>query len=131
MIPSLLLHFAGIFLSYSLQIGVAYASCILLSRLLRRPQQRFLLWLTFLLGAGTYWLGLVWSEVRALNLAPAGSAGAPAGGAAGWLHPVLIPATSIHALSSQWTQSGTGTVLTCPPLPLRSTNAQCPSCCWM
>ncbi len=64
MSPALGLHFAGVFLSYFLQVAAAYAVCCLLDRLLRRPQQRFLLWMSFLIGAGAYWLGLIWSEVR-------------------------------------------------------------------
>ncbi|MGC2697865.1 MAG: M56 family metallopeptidase [Candidatus Angelobacter sp.] len=60
------LHFAGIFLSYSLQIAAAYLGCWLLNRLLPRPQQRFVVWMALLLAAVTYWLGLIAWQLRAL-----------------------------------------------------------------
>jgi hypothetical protein len=47
------LHFAGIFLTYFLQAAMAYCACCLVNRLLHKPQQRFFLWMAFLLGAGT------------------------------------------------------------------------------
>jgi beta-lactamase regulating signal transducer with metallopeptidase domain len=87
----LCLHFAGVVLSYSLQLAMAYGTCRLLNCLLSKPQQRFFLWMVFLLGSGTYWLGLIWSEVRALPRAAAGSSRFPAGAGPGWLHPLLIP----------------------------------------
>jgi hypothetical protein len=41
-----------------------------------------------------------------------------------------IPAAASQLSSSVLTQSGTGTVRTWPPLPTRSTMAQCSSRCW-
>ncbi len=74
MSPDLCLHFAGVVLSYFLQVAAAYLACCLLDRLLHRPQQRFLLWMVFLLGSGTYWLGLLWSGLHGF-LSPATVAG--------------------------------------------------------
>jgi beta-lactamase regulating signal transducer with metallopeptidase domain len=98
MIPSLWLHFAGVFVSYFLQVGVAYAACVLLSRLVRKPQLRFLLWMAFLLGSATYWLGLIWSEARGIPLAPLESAGPSTAGAPAWRHPILVPPNWSHGV---------------------------------
>jgi hypothetical protein len=98
MIPSICLHLAGSFLTYFLQVAVAYGVCLLLCRLLRKPQQRFLLWLCFLLGSGTYWLGLIWSEIRLFSVAPGESNAPPAGAVHNWLHPFLIPPSWSHSI---------------------------------
>ena len=45
------------------------------------------------------------------------------------IFPRSIPEAFNQTRSSSITQSGTGTVRTCPPLPFKSTMAQCPSRC--
>lgn len=42
-------------LTFFVRVGVVGLSCIVLSRLLRRPKHRFLVWLLFSLGSTAYW----------------------------------------------------------------------------
>ena len=98
MSPELSLHFAGIFLSYFLKVAAAYLACWLLNRLLRKPQQRFLMWMVFLLGAGTYWLALIFRELRALPSPTAGAGSATPGMAPAAAHSFLVPLGWSHAL---------------------------------
>ena len=44
--------------------------------------------------------------------------------------PSPTPAALVHSWSAAFTQSGTGTVRICLPLPIKSTSAQCSSRCW-
>src|SRR5262245_44619999 len=89
------LHFAGIFLSYFLQVAMAYGACCLLSRLLSRPQHRFFLWMLFLLGAGSYWLGLLGWQLRGFT-SGAANGSAPAAKASTWAHSFLVPVLWSH-----------------------------------
>jgi beta-lactamase regulating signal transducer with metallopeptidase domain len=58
MTSELCLYFAGIFLSFSLQIALAYIACSLLHRVLSRPGHRFAVWMAFLAASGGYWIAL-------------------------------------------------------------------------
>lgn len=64
MSSELSLYFAGIFLSFCVQIAAAYLSCSLLGRILHRPRHRFVVWLLFLAGCAIYWIGLVGWNLR-------------------------------------------------------------------
>jgi beta-lactamase regulating signal transducer with metallopeptidase domain len=82
MTSDLSLYFAGIFLSFILQVAAGYVACSLLSRALTRPRQRFAVWMCFLAASGAYWIGLaVWSA--RVFLSPAAGGGELASGAAG------------------------------------------------
>ena len=84
------LRFAGAFLSYFLQVAVAYVACRLVDRLLHKPQQRFFLWMIFLLGAGTYWLVTIAMAIHGFSAAPAAGS-LPAGSAPALSHVFLVP----------------------------------------
>ena len=56
MSADLYLGFAALFISYFLKVAVACLLCWLLAALVSTPRQRFILWLSFLLGSVTYWL---------------------------------------------------------------------------
>ncbi|HEY6271757.1 MAG TPA: hypothetical protein VIX19_07160, partial [Terriglobales bacterium] len=98
MSPEFCLHFAGIVLSYFLKVAAAYLACWLLNRLLRRPQQRFLMWMVLLQGAGTYWLTLIFRELRALPWLMAGSDGAAPGTSPAATHSFVVPLAWSHAI---------------------------------
>lgn len=68
------LNFAGIILSFCLQVAAAYLACSLLSCVLGRPSQRFKVWGAFLACSGVYWVVLIWRNASAL--AGHGAAGA-------------------------------------------------------
>jgi beta-lactamase regulating signal transducer with metallopeptidase domain len=84
------LHFAGLFLSYFLQVAVAYCACCLVNRLLHKPQQRFFLWMVFLLAAGTYWLATIFSAILGLSSSPA-AGNLPVGSVPVLTHVFLVP----------------------------------------
>jgi beta-lactamase regulating signal transducer with metallopeptidase domain len=96
--PAFCLHFAGTFLSYSLQVGIAYLACCLLNRLLRQPQHRFFMWMAFLVGSGTYWLSLLWSERSGFSSTAAAAPQLPAGSAPVWAHSFLVPLNWSHSI---------------------------------
>jgi beta-lactamase regulating signal transducer with metallopeptidase domain len=99
MSPELSLHFAAIFLSYFLKVAAAYLVCRLLNRLLREPRQRFVMWAVFLLGAGTYWLELIWSQIRASPSTAEAVAGTMGRfGATAASHSFLVPLGWRHAI---------------------------------
>ncbi|MBZ5532222.1 MAG: M56 family metallopeptidase [Acidobacteriia bacterium] len=60
------LQFAGIILSYILKVAAGFLVCLCLSRILRRPDLRFRVWLGFLLASGLCWLALLGSAVGSL-----------------------------------------------------------------
>jgi beta-lactamase regulating signal transducer with metallopeptidase domain len=91
MSPALWLHFASLFLSYFLEIAVVYVVCCILGCLLRMPHQRFFLWMGFLLGAGTYWLGLIGSEFFKLLSQAATAGNISSDAATAWTHSFLVP----------------------------------------
>jgi beta-lactamase regulating signal transducer with metallopeptidase domain len=70
MISDRCLYFAGLFVTFSLQITAAYIACSLVNRTLIRPRQRFRVWTAFLAGSAIYWIGLVAWNLRLLS-APA------------------------------------------------------------
>ncbi|HKD80819.1 MAG TPA: M56 family metallopeptidase [Candidatus Angelobacter sp.] len=96
--PELSLHFAAIFLTFFLRVTVGCLFCWMLSRLLRQPRQRFVVWLGFLLGSAAYWLVLILSEASALiwpakiAVAGSGAPGSAPGSALAAAHPFVVPA---------------------------------------
>jgi beta-lactamase regulating signal transducer with metallopeptidase domain len=58
MLLDLYLQFAGALAGFFLKVAVAYFLCLLLTRLLGGPGQRFAVWLVFMLGSLAYWLYL-------------------------------------------------------------------------
>lgn len=91
--PELSLHFAATVLTFFLRIAATCLCCWILSRLLRQPRQRFVLWLAFLLGSAAYWLVLVASEGSTLiwpAKTVAGSGGP--GSAPAAVHSFMVPA---------------------------------------
>ena len=58
------LHFAATLLSYFLKVTVAFFACWILTRLLGKPRQRFIVWMVFLTGSAAYWLELVVGQIR-------------------------------------------------------------------
>jgi beta-lactamase regulating signal transducer with metallopeptidase domain len=62
MVSNQSLYFAGLFLSFVLQVSAAYVTCSLVNRTVVRPRQRFRMWTAFLAGSAIYWLALMaWS----------------------------------------------------------------------
>ncbi|HEY6306414.1 MAG TPA: M56 family metallopeptidase [Candidatus Angelobacter sp.] len=94
--PAFCLHFAGTFLSYSLQVGIVYLACCLLNRLLRQPQHRFFMWMAFLVGSATYWVSLLWSERSGFFSTAAAAGQSPAASAPAWAHSFLVPLDWSH-----------------------------------
>jgi beta-lactamase regulating signal transducer with metallopeptidase domain len=91
------LHFAAVFLNFFLRVAVGYCVCWMLSRLLSKPRQRFLLWTTFLLGSATYWLAVIAREASALT-SPAAVSGFGAGAAPVAAHSFFVPVGLSHAV---------------------------------
>jgi beta-lactamase regulating signal transducer with metallopeptidase domain len=58
------LHFAAIFLSYFLKVTAAFFACWIVTRLVGRPRQHFVVWMVFLAGSAAYWLELVLDQIR-------------------------------------------------------------------
>lgn len=50
------LHLIGAFVTFFIRMSVASLLCLLISRLIRRPSQRFILWLAFTLGSAAFWV---------------------------------------------------------------------------
>ncbi|MGZ4888922.1 MAG: M56 family metallopeptidase [Candidatus Angelobacter sp.] len=65
------LQFAATCLSYFLRVAAGYFACLMLNRLLRKPHQRFLVWMVFLLGSAAYWLELLVREFRTIAIGTA------------------------------------------------------------
>jgi beta-lactamase regulating signal transducer with metallopeptidase domain len=59
------LHLASLFLSYFVKVAVAYLVCFFLSKMFIRPAQQFAVWMVFMMGAGGYWLLLLWRGMSA------------------------------------------------------------------
>lgn len=53
------LHLAGSLLTFSLRMGLAWAVCVCLNALFRRPDQRFRLWLSYSTGCAIYWVTVI------------------------------------------------------------------------
>jgi beta-lactamase regulating signal transducer with metallopeptidase domain len=58
------LHFAAACLSYFLKVTAAFFACWILTLLLGKPRQRFIVWMVFLAGSAAYWLELVGGQIR-------------------------------------------------------------------
>jgi D-alanyl-D-alanine endopeptidase (penicillin-binding protein 7) len=97
MSPEVCLHFAAVFLNYFLRVIAGYLACWMLNRLLRKPRQRFLVWMIFLLGSGTYWLGIVLREARVFS-APATGAATTGTLTSSATHSLLVPLAWSHAI---------------------------------
>src|SRR6266853_4048153 len=95
MSPEVCLHFAAVFLSYILRVAVAYLACWMLNRLLRKPHQRFVVWMIFLLGSGAYWLELIFGELSAFRAIKAEGV---AGLAQGTAHSLHVPLAWSHQI---------------------------------
>lgn len=50
------LYAISVFLTFSIRVAVVWLFCFLFSQILRRPNHRFTLWLSFALGSAAYWL---------------------------------------------------------------------------
>jgi beta-lactamase regulating signal transducer with metallopeptidase domain len=98
MSPEVCLHFAATCLNYLLRIAAGYFACWMLNRLLRKPQQRFVVWTGFLLVSAVYWVGLVWRELRALGAAKLEIGNAPSPTPLGTAHSFLVPLGWSHTI---------------------------------
>lgn len=76
MSPDIYLQFAGVFISYFIRISVAWLTCLLLSRLVGSPRQKFAIWRIFIVGSLGYWLYLAGSSASALYVPAAASTAA-------------------------------------------------------
>lgn len=92
------LYFAAAFLNFFLRVAAGYCVCWMLTRLLRRPSQRFLLWSTFLLGSAAYWLTLIVREASALTSPLAGAGSINAGAVPVAANSLQLPAEWSHSL---------------------------------
>ncbi len=61
MSPDLLLHIATALAGFVLKTTLAFGVCWIISRIIVSPRIKFLIWLSFLFGAGAYWLWLTGS----------------------------------------------------------------------
>ena len=91
MSPDAYLQFAAGFISLFLKIAIAYLLCLLLARLLGSPRQRFVLWMSFMLGSLAYG---IYTIIPSFPVSKS-----PASAAAGTPHPLsgfhaqfLVPA---------------------------------------
>lgn len=67
------LHFAGAVLTFAVRLAVACVFCLVLERLLHRPQRRFLVWLFLSVGFVLYWLGVLAAIMKAVLLPRSGA----------------------------------------------------------
>ncbi len=91
------LHFAATVLSYFLKVTAAFFACWILTRLLGKPRQRFIVWMVFLTGSAAYWLELVIAEIRAPGIEIAAVANVPSSASA-VPHSFLVPLAWSHNL---------------------------------
>jgi beta-lactamase regulating signal transducer with metallopeptidase domain len=63
--PDLLLHVVAALVDYFLKTTLAFALCLVISRLAHSPKARLAVWLSFLCGAAGYWLWLARYAVQA------------------------------------------------------------------
>jgi beta-lactamase regulating signal transducer with metallopeptidase domain len=89
------LHFAATCLSYFLRVAAAYFVCLVFNRVLRKPRQRFLVWMIFLLGSATYWLESLFREFSSLSALKTTVSHAPGVGTP-VTHSFLVPLTLSH-----------------------------------
>lgn len=67
------LHLAGAVLTFAIRLAVACIFCLVLERLLHRPQRRFLVWLFLSIGFVLYWLGVLAAIGKAILLPQSGA----------------------------------------------------------
>src|SRR6185369_12350507 len=67
------LHFAGAVLTFAVRLAVACIFCLVLERLLHRPQRRFLVWLFLSAGFVLYWLGVLAAIAKTVLLPQSGA----------------------------------------------------------
>jgi beta-lactamase regulating signal transducer with metallopeptidase domain len=89
------LHFAAACLSYFLKVTAAFFASWILTLLLGKPRQRFIVWMVFLVGSAVYWLELIVSEFKALVVGTAGVVNAPISAPA-VPHSFLLPSAWSH-----------------------------------
>src|ERR1700738_2499359 len=82
--------------TYFTRVVPAYALCVGLARLTSRPQVRFVIWASFLFGAGTYWVLLVVDHV--LGVAGAAPLVLVTGGGT----PTSAPSVATWLLPTAW-----------------------------
>src|SRR5689334_15833096 len=66
------LYAIGVLLTFSIRVAIVWLFCLIFSRILRKPNQRFTLWLVFSAGSLLYWLAALVS----IAYLPANMAGA-------------------------------------------------------
>jgi beta-lactamase regulating signal transducer with metallopeptidase domain len=89
MSPDIYLQFAAAFAGYVIKIAVAYLLCWLFARLLGKPGQKFVLWLTFMFASIAYW---IYAVTSATSLAAVSGGGPGTGhGVPRIAHQFLIP----------------------------------------
>ena len=91
------LHFAAICLNYFLKVTAAFFVCWILTRLLGKPRQRFIVWMVFLAGSAAYWLELAVSQIRDEGIRPAEVANSPVSALIS-THSFLLPLAWGHNL---------------------------------
>ncbi|HEY6274499.1 MAG TPA: M56 family metallopeptidase [Terriglobales bacterium] len=91
MSSELSLYFAGIALSFFLQVAVAYIACSLLNRVLSRPGQRFAIWMAFLAASAAYWIALAGWNTRFFFLPHADHAPVGAANGSAIATPLVFP----------------------------------------
>jgi beta-lactamase regulating signal transducer with metallopeptidase domain len=91
MSPALGLHFAAIFVSFSLRVAAVFCVCWLLDRLFRKPQHRFALWLTFLLGSAAYWVTIIGKELYSWQVSSVAHVEAFSSAGPSATHALLLP----------------------------------------
>ena len=91
------LHFAAVFLTCFLRVTAAYFGCWMLTRLLVKPRQRFIVWMVFLTGSAAYWLESVAGQIRDATFRTVEVANSPVSTPAS-THSFLLPPAWGHNL---------------------------------
>ena len=68
--PDTLLSVVAIFAGFVLKATLAFAVCLVLSRLVDSPNSRFMIWSAFLYGSAVYWLTLTNAALAGGNPSP-------------------------------------------------------------
>ncbi len=87
--PEFLLGIVSAFAAFLLKSTAAFAVCAAVSRLIDSPARRFILWLSFLGGAASYW---IWVVSEFISLAPS--------------HPVVAAAPIQHVSAAAVSSTG-------------------------
>lgn len=67
MSPDAYLHFASLSAGYFVKVALAYLLCLLLAKLVSGPRQRFVIWMSFMLGSAAYWTYALASSYPAIT----------------------------------------------------------------